>query len=593
MRWFDDLRLTTKMLSSFGAIVILVLTVTAFAAVQLGLNDGPSGALVADGLTLILALVGLVVVLGVALALVVARAVATPLGVATAALAAIADGKLDLLIQVHGRDEVGLLMAGLSNMQGKLRVRLARECEAAAAAAHLKSALDQASARIMVTNVANEITYVNAAAHEMFRQREGEVRTLPTAFDAGGLLGANVNTLYGSPAGQGDFVGALARSGSTDIRFGNLFARVIGRPIVDAAGKRCGLVLEWLDRTQELQAEGEVDSVVKGAIEGDLTRRLAVTGKTAFYGSLSGGLNRLLDNMCEVIGTIRTVSGEVRRGAEEISAGNAHLSQRTEGQSASLEATTSSMEKMTSTVRQNADNAAQANQLAVAARAQAETGGAVVGTAVQAMAAINGASRKIAAIIGVIDEIAFQTNLLALNAAVEAARAGEQGRGFAVVASEVRSLAGRSASAAKEIKKLIHDSVAKVEEGSALVLSSGESLHRIVTAVKKVSDIVAEIAAASREQSSGIDQVNRAVMQMDEATQQNAALVEQAAAASQSMADQARALGDTLVRYRLAAAADRTFDSGISRVPVVAEGPGNGERALPNWRRRQTMRGGS
>jgi methyl-accepting chemotaxis protein len=584
VKWFNDLRLTTKILSSFGAIVILVLTVTAFAAVRLGLNDGPSGALIANGLPLILSLIALVVVLGVALALAVARALVAPLGIATAALGAIADGKLDLLIQAHGGDEVGLLMAGLSNMQGKLRARLARESEAAAATAHLKSALDQASARIMVTNVANEIIYVNEAAHGMFRQRQAEVRTQPTAFDAGGLLGANVNTLYGSPAGQGDFVGALARSESTDIRFGNLFARVNGRPIVDAAGKRCGLVLEWRDRTRELQAEGEVDAVVKGAIEGDLTRRVAITEKTAFYGSLSSGLNRLLDNMCEVIGTMRTVSDEVRCGAEEISAGNANLSERTEAQSASLEETASSMEVMTSTVKQNADNAAEANQLAAAARAQAETGGAVVGTAVQAMAAINGSSRKIADIIGVIDEIAFQTNLLALNAAVEAARAGEQGRGFAVVASEVRSLAGRSASAAKEIKELIHDSVAKVEEGSALVLSSGESLNRIVTAVKKVSDIVAEIAAASREQSSGIEQVNRAIMQMDEVTQQNAALVEQAAAATQSMTDQARALGDTLVRYRLGAAADRTFDT------VVAVAPGNAGRALPRDERRAQER---
>jgi methyl-accepting chemotaxis protein len=314
---------------SFGAIVILMLTVTAFAAVRLGLTDGASGDLIANGLTLILSLIGLVVLLGVALALAVARAVAAPLGVATAALGAIADGKLDLVIQAHGRDEVSLLIVGLSNLRGKLRAQRARDCEAATATAYLKGALDQASARLMVTNTANEITYVNEAAHGMFRQRQAEVRTLLPGFDAGSLLGANVNTLYRSPAGQGDLVGALARGESTDIRFGSFVARVNGGPFVDAAGKRCGLVLEWLDRTLELQAEGEVDSVVKGAIEGDLTRRLAVAGKTAFYGSLSGGLNRLLDNMCEVIVTIRTVSGEVRRGAEEISAGNADLSQRT------------------------------------------------------------------------------------------------------------------------------------------------------------------------------------------------------------------------------------------------------------------------
>ncbi|MBV8854808.1 MAG: hypothetical protein JOY91_15455, partial [Sinobacteraceae bacterium] len=218
----------------------------------------------------------------------------------------------------------------------------------------------------------------------------------------------------------------------------------------------------------------------------------------------------------------------------------------------SLEQTASSMEEMTSTVRQNADNAAQANQLARTARNQAEEGGAVVGRAVQST--INEASRRIADIIGTIDEIAFQTNLLALNAAVEAARAGEQGRGFAVVASEVRNLAGRSATAAREIKELIADSVRKVEDGSVLVTQSGETLQQIVTAVKRVSDIVAEIAAASREQSSGIVQVNTAVGQMDAMTQQNAALVHQAGQVAESMAQQAQSLRALLERYRLAGA---------------------------------------
>jgi len=252
-----------------------------------------------------------------------------------------------------------------------------------------------------------------------------------------------------------------------------------------------------------------------------------------------------------VVSRVKRVAADVHRGADEISAGNANLSQRTEEQSSSLEETASSMEEMTTTVKQNADNAAQANQLALAARDQAEKGGNVVSQAVAAMAGINDASKKIADIIGVIDDIAFQTNLLALNAAVEAARAGEQGRGFAVVASEVRSLAGRSATAAKEIKELIQDSVRKVEGGSVLVTQSGQTLEKIVASVKKVSDIVAEIAAASREQSSGIEQVNRAVMQMDELTQQNAALVEEATAASQAMAEQVRGLNEMLARFQV------------------------------------------
>ncbi|MEY4761515.1 MAG: hypothetical protein RLZZ200_1371, partial [Pseudomonadota bacterium] len=258
-----------------------------------------------------------------------------------------------------------------------------------------------------------------------------------------------------------------------------------------------------------------------------------------------------VDNMSGVISQVKDAASEVHRGADEISQGNTNLSQRTEEQASSLEETASSMEEMTSTVKQNADNAGQANQLAVAARDQAEKGGAVVAKAVRAMSEINDSSKRIADIIGVIDEIAFQTNLLALNAAVEAARAGEQGRGFAVVATEVRNLAGRSATAAKEIKGLIQDSVKKVDEGSVLVTQSGATLEQIVSAVKKVTDIVAEIAAASQEQSAGIEQVNKAVMQLDELTQQNAALVEQASAASQSMADQARGLNETMARYRV------------------------------------------
>jgi methyl-accepting chemotaxis protein len=209
------------------------------------------------------------------------------------------------------------------------------------------------------------------------------------------------------------------------------------------------------------------------------------------------------------------------------------------------------MEEMASTVRQTAENAGQANQLAIAACAQAEKGGEVVGAAVTAMSSINAASRKIADIIGVIDSIAFQTNLLALNAAVEAARAGDQGRGFAVVATEVRSLAGRSATAAKEIKALIQDSVQKVADGSRLVDESGRTLSEIVASVKKVTHIVADIAAASREQSSGIEQVNKAIMRMDEGTQQNAALVEEAAAASQAIVTQAHALNELIARYNI------------------------------------------
>jgi methyl-accepting chemotaxis protein len=333
----------------------------------------------------------------------------------------------------------------------------------------------------------------------------------------------------------------------------------------------------------------DVQVVILAATEGDLSGRVETGAKTGDLRKMAESVNRLLESVSEIVTSVKSASGEVLRGAEEISQGNLNLSQRTEQQSSSLEETASSMEEMTSTVKQNADNAGQANQLATAARDQAEKGGAVVGKAVGAMAKINEASKKISDIIGVIDEIAFQTNLLALNAAVEAARAGEQGRGFAVVATEVRSLAGRSATAAKEIKELIQDSVKKVEDGSALVTQSGQTLDQIVTSVKKVSDIIAEIAAASREQSAGIEQVNQAVMQMDEMTQQNAALVEEATAASQSMAEQARQLTTLMQRYNsgdsFEASAPIVHPRAAAHVatPVAAASPDRRAAAVRPW----------
>ncbi len=254
----------------------------------------------------------------------------------------------------------------------------------------------------------------------------------------------------------------------------------------------------------------------------------------------------MTERLSRVMSGIRSAGAEIQTSAEEISIGNSSLSERVEAQAASLEETASSMMRMTETVRANAENARQANELARVACEHAERGGTIMHDAVGAMQVINESSRRIADIIGVIDAIAFQTNLLALNAAVEAARAGEQGRGFAVVASEVRSLAGRSAAAAKEIKELIQDSVAKIADGSRLVEQSGTSLTDIVASVKKVTDIVREISAASADQASGIEQVGRAVAQMDEGTQQNAALVEQAAAASESIVQQVRELNASM-----------------------------------------------
>jgi methyl-accepting chemotaxis protein len=294
----------------------------------------------------------------------------------------------------------------------------------------------------------------------------------------------------------------------------------------------------------------ETEHVLKRATEGDLTSRMKLEDKSGHLRTLAESVNSMIKAMMDVITSLKKTSLEVHEGAEEISRGNLDLSRRTEAQALSLEETASSMEEMTAIVKNNAQNAGQASDLAASAGEQAERGSRVVGAAIAAMSEINAASKKIADIIGVIDEIAFQTNLLALNAAVEAARAGEHGRGFAVVASEVRNLASRSAAAAKQIKALIQDSVGKVDEGAKLVDESGKVLGEIVTRVKKVTGVMAEIANASREQATGIEHVNKAVASMETVTQQNAALVEEASAAAQAMTEQAKSLTNLISYYR-------------------------------------------
>jgi methyl-accepting chemotaxis protein len=290
-------------------------------------------------------------------------------------------------------------------------------------------------------------------------------------------------------------------------------------------------------------------SVARQVAQGDLTAEIHAEGKDE-TAQLMASLKAMNDSLVNIVGQVRSGTDTIATASTQIASGNLDLSSRTEEQASSLEETASALEELTSTVKQNSDNARQANQLAVTASQVATQGGAVVGQVVTTMSSINEASQKIVEIISVIDGIAFQTNILALNAAVEAARAGEQGRGFAVVASEVRSLAQRSASAAKEIKTLIDDSVSKVGAGTALVENAGATMAEVVASVGRVTDVVAEISAASQEQSVGIDEINRAVAQMDEVTQQNAALVEEAAAAAQSLQEQAGNLSQVVSVFK-------------------------------------------
>jgi len=300
---------------------------------------------------------------------------------------------------------------------------------------------------------------------------------------------------------------------------------------------------------------------------GDLTAEIEVECADE-TGQLLGALKEMNGGLTAIVNDVRNGANSIATATEEIAAGNADLSQRTEEQASALEETASSMEELTSTVKQNADNAQQANQLAISASTVAVKGGDVIHRVVTTMEGISASSRKIADIIGVIDGIAFQTNILALNAAVEAARAGEQGRGFAVVAGEVRSLAQRSAAAAKEIKALIEDSVIKVEGGSKLVEEAGATTQEIVSSIRRVTDIMAEISAASVEQSGGIEQVNTAITQMDEVTQQNAALVEEASAAAEALEEQANQLVQVVAGFKLKE--DKAL-SQLSRAPQHAE----------------------
>jgi len=509
--------------------------------------------------------------LAIALSWLITQALGRPLTSAIAVFGRISEGHYDNHIESAGTDEAGQVLRALDEMQGKLRSQIETERAVAAENTRIRQALDRASTSVVLADARHQIVYLNDAAQASFTRNQPEIRKILPAFDAGRLRGSTLDTLSTHPAQERRVLDTLTAADVRERVLGEFTFKTVSNPVLDERGERLGTVMEWTQRTQEVRVEKELQAMLAAVNGGDLSKRIDLAGKQGFFEGMSRGINQLADNLLQIVAQVKEAAGEVFRGAEEISAGNTNLSMRTAEQASSLEETASSMEEMTSTVKQNADSANQANQLAIAAREQAEQGGAVVGKAVGAMAGIDESAKKIADIIGVIDEIAFQTNLLALNAAVEAARAGEQGRGFAVVASEVRNLAGRSASAAKEIKDLIQDSVRKVSDGAALVTQSGHTLEQIVSSVKKVSDIVAEIAAASREQSSGIHQVGRAVIQMDELTQQNAALVEEATAASQSLADRSRDLNQLMERFNI----------GTAQTSSAHRRPSSGESAAP------------
>ncbi|USH05235.1 HAMP domain-containing protein [Grimontia kaedaensis] len=476
----------------------------------------------------------------------------------------------------------------LENVEYSERAKAKLECEAQEKAeenARVRQALDNVSTNTMIADRDYNIIYINSAATKMLTDAREDFATVIPQFNPENVMGHNIDFFHKNPSHQRRILDHLEDVYKAELMVGDRTMAISANPILDENGERIGTVIEWKDRTAEVAIEREIDQMVDAASRGDFSIQLSLDGKHGFHKNLVKGLNGLTTNtdaaladmqrilgsmargdlteridkdyhgrfaqlkidanstierLTQVIGNIRHAASTISNSSNEIASGNRDLSQRTEDQATSLQETAASMDTMTDTVKQSAENAMSANKLSDEAVDKAREGGHVIMRTITAMDQISGASNKISDIIGVIDEIAFQTNLLALNAAVEAARAGEQGRGFAVVAGEVRSLAQRSAGAAKEIKDLIRDTNKKVEDGAILVSESGDTLQEILSMVEEVGSKMSEISDAAQNQSSGIEQVNVAISRMDTMTQQNAALVEQAATAGESMLSQAQ-----------------------------------------------------
>lgn len=505
-----------------------------------------------------------------------------PLEKITGVMNLISKGERTEIPNLNSKNEIGDIARALKEVD-----------DIGQSALRIKSALDCSSGGVMIADKDYNISYINPALHSMLKKEERHIqRDLPN-FEADKLIGGNIDQFHKNPSHQRNILERLIAPHDAQITVGGVILRFKATPIFSKTRERVGVVVEWSNLTEEKQIEQEVSDIVSACAAGNFNSRIKLEGKSGFMRTLSEGMNKISDTtlsglmeakdilnelahgnltrsmtgnyqgifeeikssvngtiskLSEMVDEIRLSTESVNSASQEIASGSQDLAHRTEEQASTLEQTAASMEEMTSTVRQNADNAKQADSLSAASNKIASDGYKVVLQAVEAMGEIQNSSQKIADIIGVIDDIAFQTNLLALNAAVEAARAGEAGKGFAVVASEVRALAGRSAEASKEIKGLITKSVELINNGSQYVNKSGDTFKEIANSVDKVAQLIKDITSASTEQSRGIDEINVAVSQMDDATQQNAALVEENTAAARSMADQVAQL-EQLIRF--------------------------------------------
>ncbi|MCF5973758.1 methyl-accepting chemotaxis protein [Xanthomonas perforans] len=516
----------------------------------------------------------LVVLLSGALGVLITRSLTQPLSRATRAAESIADGQLDNDVDTHFNDEAGRLLKAMSKMQQQLRNLLSAQTDMAR-----RHDEGQISFRIDAEAFPGEYGRMASDTNNLVASHIAVKLKLAQIMGryAIGDLSEDMDKLPGEKAVLTDTMAQVKSNLSamnTEIKH---LATSAANGDFSARGDAERFQYDFRVMVDSLNtlmatADGNLQSLsglLQAIAAGDLTARMSGEFHGVFA-QMRDDANATATQLAEIVSGIKASATSIRGAASEIAAGNQDLSQRTEQQAANLEETAASMEELTSTVKQNAESARQANQLAIGAAKVASQGGEIVSKVVGTMSGIEASSKKIADIISVIDGIAFQTNILALNAAVEAARAGEQGRGFAVVASEVRTLAQRSSGAAKEIKDLIDDSVQRVAEGSVLVHSAGTTMAEIVTSVQRVTDIMGEISAASQEQSAGIEQVNQTVTQMDETTQQNAALVEEATAAARALEEQALGLTEAVAVFKTDSSDASQASRAASRRPTAA-----------------------